>query len=223
MIFLRGWIFVLFIAAGLLIFGCVGGATEQQTGGTTTQTTTTTTEPTEPTTTEPAATPETTEPTTEEPKPPEETVGGDLDLDDKTFLELAALGVPIACDITTTYQGITTTGTIYMVGEDKFRYEMPYDGGVLITIKNNEDMWTSNIMADMYPQCKWIHMTEEEVEGTTGTGEPMYETIGDLEEIPDTDFECRAWAYQDSMFTAPTDGVCTMDEWNDAIMASIPQ
>ena len=221
--FLRGWIFVLFIAAGLLIFGCVDGTTEQQTGGTTTQTTTTT-EPTtgqetEPSTTEPT-TPETTEPTHEtEPTAPEG-VGGDLDLDDRTYLELAALGVPIACDITTTYEGTTTTGTMYMVGEDKLRYEMSYEGMDVIIIVNNEVTYT-NMFADMYPECEWVkydeNVAQAEDTGTMGT-EPGASEMPEFDEMPAQDFECRAWTYDDSKFAPPTENVCTMDELMDKMM-----
>lgn len=211
---MRGLIFVLMIMAGLLVFGCVGGPAEQQ-PGTTTQTTTqqTTQQQTEEQTTQ----------ETGETKPAEtESVGGDFDLDDKTYLELASLGVPIKCEITSTYGGVTTTATLYMVGEDKIRMEVPSAGRTMVSLYLDKTLYIKNVMADMYPDCEWLVIEYDETTGEpTGTteGGMSYESpTAELKDIPAQDFKCEAWAYDNSKFTVPTQSVCTQEEFEALIM-----
>lgn len=214
--FLRGIVFVLMIVTGLLVFGCVGEpsegqpaqqqeTTQQQTGGQQTQ-----------------QQEQTQEEPTQEQETAQEQGTGDMDLDDLTYLELAALGVPVKCEITSTYEGTTSTATIYMIGEDKLRMETPYEGKMLVSLVLGETMYVNNVMADMYPECEWLRMEE-----TTGTGEGEYAydqtpPSTELEDMPATDFECEAWVYDASKFTAPTENVCTMEEFNEAMMGELP-
>lgn len=203
--------------AGLLTFGCLGPApeTQQPSGEQTTQPTAPTTPPGGETTTPTA--PETTQPTEPTTEPP--ATGDGMDLTDLSYLELAALGVPVKCVITSTYAGTTTTGTLYMAGEDKVRMETPYDGKMLISLVLDTTMYVSNIMSDMYPDCEWLVIEHEETEGAVEEGGMTYESpTTELEELPSTDFECEAWAYDNSKFTPPTENVCTQEEFNDKIM-----
>ncbi len=199
---------VLIIVAGLLTFGCLGPAPETQEQAQVQQQ-------------------EQTPPQQEQVQQQEQeqetqlpATGDGMDLADLTYLELASLGVPIKCVITSTYQGTTTSGTLYMVGEDKMRMETPYDGKMLVSIVLGETMYVNNIMADMYPDCEWLIIEHEETTGEPGEGGmPGYEPpSAELEELPATDLDCEAWTYDASKFAPPTENVCTMEEFNDKIM-----
>ncbi len=203
--FLGRFVFVLMIMAGLLIFGCVGAPAEQPPA----QETEGVTAPAE----------ETGE--VEETPPAGEgapATGGTTDYSGMAYLELAALGVPVVCDITTTYQGETTTARMYMQGENKIRYESSYDGKEMIMITLGEITYMTNFMADEYPQCAWIKMEPEEQEPGEPTEYDAYATTPDFEEMPDTSFECSPWRYDESKFAVPTTNVCTMDEFTDLMM-----
>lgn len=212
---MREMFFVLVLITGLLVFGCVGGPSETQTqpstaqqpGGTTT-----------PATGEQPGQPAT-EPATQEPPP---ATGGTVDYSGMAYLELAALGVPVECDITSSYQGTTTTMKLYMVGENKMRTETPYEGKKLITIMIGETLYVTNIMSDMYPDCEWLVITHTETEVTGEPGaayDAGYDTsVSDVGDLPAQDFDCKPWVYDESKFTPPTENVCTQEEFNALIM-----
>jgi len=210
----RKILLVLVLITGLLVFGCIGGPSEtqtaqpsaaqpgaaQQTGGTTTPTTGG--EPVQPATQEPAP-----------------ATGGTVDYSGMAYLELVALGVPIECDISSTYQGVTTTMKVYMVGEDKIRAETPYDGKKMITIVLGKTLYVTNIMSDMYPDCAWLVIEHTETEPTGGEPGATYDTtVSGFDEMPSQDFDCRPWIYDESKFTPPTANVCTEEEYNALIM-----
>jgi hypothetical protein len=203
--FLGRDVFVLMIMLGLMIFGCVETPAEQPAA--------------EEITTEEESTPkETTEPETAQ-QP--ETTGEGTDLTDLTYFELASLGVPIKCEITSTYQGITTTATLYMVGEDKMRMEVPSEGRTMVSLLLDKTLYVKNVMADMYPECEWLRMEHEEMAEPTEMeeGEYIYESpSAELEDIPPQDFDCEVWVYDESKFTPPTENVCTQEEFNEVIM-----
>jgi len=156
---------------------------------------------------------------------PEDT--GDVDLEGLAYMELIALGVPVQCELTTTYEGETTTATMYMQGENKVRYESTsyYDGKTLVVIMRDGITYMTNFMSDEVPECEWLMMEPEEAE----PGEPgdytYTSSVPDFEEMPDTSFECSPWMYDESKFQVPTQNVCTMDEFMDMMMAGydIPQ
>lgn len=215
---MRGLIFVLMILAGLLVFGCVGTPSDGQAVQQQEQTQQTT-EPTQEQTQQQqqATEKETTQETTQQ---QEGTTDG-MDLGDLTYLELAALGVPIKCEVTSTYQEITTTATLYIVGEDKMRMEVPSEGRTMISLVLGETLYVKNVMAEMYPECEWLKIDYEETGETTGAteGGMTYESpTTELEDMPPQDFECEAWVYDASKFTAPTENVCTQEEFEAMIM-----
>ena len=217
---MRGLVFVLMLITGLLVFGCIGTPAEQPPAGGTGPAGG---EPTGPAGGPPAgpAEGEETQPPAQPPQEPpgqEEEPTGGLDLEGLTYLELAALGVPIECDITTTYQGEAQTAKMYMAGEDKIRYESTYGGETMIVFMVDEITYMTNFMAAEYPECQWLKMVPEETEPTEPTGTYTPETAPDFEDMPATDFDCKAWAYDGSKFIPPTQNVCTMDEFTEKIM-----
>lgn len=215
---MRGFVLVLTIITGLLIFGCLGPTapeTQAPAGGAPTQ-------PAQPPPTQPGGETPPAQPPAEQPpaeEPGEQPTDGGFDLAGLTYLELAALGVPIECDITTTYQGTVQSAKMYIAGEDKVRYESAYDGEQMVVIVLGDVTYMTNFLASQYPDCLWIKMLPEDTEPTEPTGGYTYETAPDFEEMPATDFECRPWAYDDSKFAIPTQKVCTMDEFTDLIMS----
>jgi len=158
---------------------------------------------------------------------PEDT--GEVDLEGLAYMELIALGVPVQCEITTTYEGETTTATMYMQGENKVRYESTstYDGKLLIVLMLDGVSYLTNFMSDEVPECEWLMMEPEETEPEPGEpGDYTYTTaVPDFGDMPETSFECSPWVYDASKFQAPTENVCTMDEFTDLMMEGfdIPQ
>ena len=155
------------------------------------------------------------EETTQE--PPEDQV----DLEDLTYLELAALGVPIQCDVTVTSGTETQTMKMYMQGETRLRYEYTFGTYDMVTIMRDDTTYFTNMMADEYPDCEWfvIEAVEEEEETEPSQMDVSVEAE-DFEDLPSTSFECSVWVYDDSMMMPPpTATTCTMDEWMDILMA----
>ncbi len=213
---MRGLVFVLMILAGLLVFGCVGtpsdGGTTQETGGATTPTTEETTE---------ESTPETTEESTAEEPETTEPSGDGMDLTDLTYLELAALGVPVECDVTVSSQGMVYTAKMYMAGEDKIRYESSYAGQDTVAIMIDDVTYIK--LDPPYAGCEWIMSEGNLAEGTETpeAGTSMHTTVPDLEGMASTDYECKPWTYDDSKFTVPVESVCTNEEFAERMLGDM--
>jgi hypothetical protein len=104
-----------------------------------------------------------------------------------------------------------------MVGEDKIRMEVPSAGRTMVSLYLDKTLYVKNVMADMYPDCEWLRIDDAETSGTTEGGMTYESPTAGLEDIPAQDYKCEAWAYDNSMFTAPTEKVCTEEEFNAVI------
>lgn len=149
------------------------------------------------------------------------TQGGTTDYAGMAYAELAALGVPLECDITSTAQGQPVSYKVYMKGEDEVRTEMPVNASSGSTctkfigiMKGNTFYMGCGTGEEMFEGtgCQWLEMELNESEtsgGTTTTEQP------DFSNTPSTQINCRPWVYDASKFI-PTGKTCTFEEMMQA-------
>ena len=146
------------------------------------------------------------------------TPAGGVDLTDMAYLELAALGQPVECDVTTTMNEQTFVMNLKIHG-DKTRMEMAVpDIGDILTIQRGNKYYSdvSGPMGQYYLmntgdlECDWFESIAEESEGAP------YD-MGDLEEVPSTDMDCSIGTFSSSVFDTPGT-VCTTQDLQDAMM-----
>ncbi|MFH0884573.1 MAG: hypothetical protein V1861_02590 [Candidatus Micrarchaeota archaeon] len=200
-------IFVILLVVGILLFGC-----------------TTPTPPTKPngTGTPPATGGQTTPPDgtggngSSDTEPPEDDDTGSGssgdDLAGKGYEALAALGIPLQCDISTTYNGTTTNMRVYMKGSEEVRSETTLaDAEIcaqMVTIIKGNTFYTGCVDGDIMPGCKWLQMNVEDSEQppTSGTTAPP-----DYADVPPADINCVPWVYDASKFVVSGE-VCNLDD-----------
>jgi hypothetical protein len=133
----------------------------------------------------------------------------------KDYATLAALGVPLQCDITITYQGKTTTAKLYMKGSEEIREEVSTTDSVdcakTIVILKDKKMYLGCEEGDLFGTCKWMefNLTEGETQPSGGAA-GTYESP-DLTDVPATQISCLPWIYDASKFI-PSGKVCTMED-----------
>jgi hypothetical protein len=147
------------------------------------------------------------------------------DLTGKNYTQLAALGVPIECDVAMTYQGQTTTWRMYMKGESSRVEVAPPTGDacrtkyIFISDKNDMYMGCEGGSPDSTGsgvQCDWVQLISHQGNASASSqasGSP------ELSSVPSSSFNCKPWAYDASMLAAPTTNVCDIN----SIIASQPQ
>ena len=130
------------------------------------------------------------------------------DLTGKGYDALAALGVPLECDITMN----STTMKVYMKGSDEVRGEVPIDeqGATcrkMVSIMEGGKYYAGCSDGTLYPQCDWLYVTDEDSQPSadTSTDTPDYDSV------PPADISCKPWLYDASKFATPGK-VCSLDD-----------
>ena len=207
---MRGIILAILVF-GILIFGCTGSGTTNvktdnsvKAGGNSGTSNGTPTDTSPPPKNEAAANVSvTTEPS-----------GGLLGLG---YTELLALGVPIQCDVTTTFKGTTTKMRIYMQGKNSIRVEIPNTGAESCTnsamIMKDKKVYTSCGGSQLMPGCDWLEIeAKEPAEGSAGgSANAGASDTPDLEGTPATSFNCQPWIYDSAKFATPGK-VCSLSD-----------
>jgi hypothetical protein len=143
--------------------------------------------------------------------------GGATGFENKDFATLAAMGVPLQCDITMTYQGNTTTVRIYMKGDKEVRTEVSTSSSQCSKSVSiiKDDKWymgceNSNIMGT----CKWLkfNMTSSSDDDSTGGDYSASYSAPDFSEVPSTKINCQPWVYDASKFTPSGGTVCSFED-----------
>ncbi len=148
------------------------------------------------------------------------TTGGNTnqDLTGKTYAQLAALGLPMECDITTINNGQSTSIKMYMNG-DNSRMETTSSSGdacpkyIFISDKTNMYMgceggnpYGSFFGSDV--QCDWIQLNINSG-NVSGTGSVT--NSPDIDNLPPTSFNCKLWILDQSKFATPGK-ICDMQD-----------
>ncbi|MBN1169700.1 hypothetical protein JXA56_01625 [Candidatus Micrarchaeota archaeon] len=138
------------------------------------------------------------------------------DLIGKNFVGLAALGVPLECDITVALDGQMTKTKLYMQGESQIRSEMDIEeqSGCtkFIYIFKNKKAYMGcedgNIFGDaeMFEGCNWIEFSTEESDSSGYSA-----STPDFQSVPSTNINCVPWLYDSSKFDTPGK-VCNMEQ-----------
>lgn len=126
--------------------------------------------------------------------------------------ELIAAGVPVQCDITSTYQGQTTTMKLYMQGENRMRAESITGNYTNVMITRDQMSYVKSTVD--VPGCEWLAFPIN-TSGEAGAGAGQT-TTPDLGALPSTDFSCLPWIYDESKFTVAN--ACTMEELQQKMM-----
>lgn len=210
---MRGNIFAILIIAGILLFGCTGppappaggqGGAANATGGAGNQTQEQTQQQTQEQTQEQNAT----------------GAGGGTggqgggageDLAGQTYEALAAMGVPLVCDITVTSEGKTTNMKVYMKGSDEVRSEFSTgtaECAKMVGIMKGNTYYSGCEGQEILPGYKWLQMDfDPETSGTSaGASEPP-----DYADVPPTKINCVPWVYDSSKF-AVSGKICNFDK-----------
>jgi len=161
---------------------------------------------------------------------PDTPVGGGLDISDLAYLELAALGQPVECDITTTSNGQTMTMKLKILNKNTYmEMDVPEMGKIVSIWKQSPsgemasytDMGgPMGAMYAMYTKdlnCNWLESDSEESE-SQGSTQVTYGK-GDFENIPSSEMDCRIGTFGNEAFSTPGN-VCTSKDIEDAMMAS---
>ena len=140
------------------------------------------------------------------------------DLKGKTYGQLVALGVPIECDITTTYSGQSTKYKIYMKAKE-YRMEMDMQSqyqeiygckSKIALIVKGKDLYMGCDSGKIMPtyNCDLFKITSNESDTGTTTD---YLDETELEKLPSTSFDCKTWSFDSTKFSA-SGKVCTWDD-----------
>jgi len=150
--------------------------------------------------------------------------GAATDFSNLAYSQLAALGLPVQCDVSITSASYSMKYKIYMKGSE-YRVEMPmsaaYSGAYgcknsIVTFSKGNDLYMgcdSGQLMQAYG-CDWLKITSNTTSsssGSSGSTTSSSFTSSDLEKLPSTSFSCSAWLYDASKFTA-SGKVCTMDD-----------
>jgi len=123
------------------------------------------------------------------------------------FDQLAALGMPVRCTVTTTQNGTSVSMNLWLRGAN-FRSEMTPPGAAetFVTILKGNEMFVrassemKQAFAAMGKECDWLKITQQET-AQPGAGEAT--SPGELEEIPPTNFQCAPDTFGDEKFATP--------------------
>jgi len=143
-----------------------------------------------------------------------------LNLEGMGYMELAALGIPVECDVSVTdgETGEVVTSRMYIQGEN-LRVEPEIstevcEGPVIITNMDENAMYTGCSGGQgMMPGCPWIEITiepgamVERSAPSTSDGEED----ADLETIPASSFSCRIGTFGAEKFR-PDGHACNLEE-----------
>jgi hypothetical protein len=138
--------------------------------------------------------------------------GGSSSSDDLAgmgYEALAALGVPLECDITVN----STTMKIYMKGSEEVRADVPISAQgstcrMMASIVKGKDYYAGCTDGTLYPGCAWLKMSENTSSAGAGASPaeaPEYDTV------PPADISCKPWVYDASKFATPGK-ICTLEE-----------
>ncbi|MFH1785379.1 MAG: hypothetical protein ABH842_03040 [Candidatus Micrarchaeota archaeon] len=139
------------------------------------------------------------------------------DLSGQTFSVLAALGVPLECDITTTYEGTPTTMKLYMKGEDEMRTQIdaPGDCEKMAYIAKGNTFYMGCETGFIFADCNWYSITVEPSNYTTDPDPYSYtastSSQPDFSSVPSSQIDCKPWIYDPSKFV-PSGKVCDMND-----------
>ena len=197
-------------AITLFIFGCT------LPGGQSSTTPTPSPQPTPSPTpvTQPSPTPQPTPAPTPLPIPQPSPIS---DFANKGYEELVALGVPVECDVKITSSEGQQTMKLYVKGKT-FRTEMdspqtPECKKSVSIFKDLDAIYIGCEKEEILPQCKWLKIGLDvgSVGGAQPTSSSSTMSSSDLEEIPKTDFSCKAGTFTDAVFVAGGK-VCDLSE-----------
>lgn len=212
-------IIVILLAVGLLVFGCTtptppadsgaqGGAgaqsqsQEQGSSGQGAQEQTSDQEQTQ----------EQEQEQTQEQEQEQEQTGAE-DLAGKTYEALAAMGVPLECDMRLSGEGETIDMKLYMRGSGEMRMESENPSGEpcnpVITIVKGGKTYVGCGGGIYMLDCAWLSFAPSDYEGS---GEPSGTDYSapDPSDVPPVDIDCRPWIYDASKLATPGK-VCDMD------------
>jgi len=149
--------------------------------------------------------------------------GGETnDLVGKSYEQLLGLGVPMQCDITTSYQGKSTTVRSYMKGQAEVRSETSTTepGSTckkFIFIGKGDKFYMGCADGAIFPDtgdasnpfagCEWLEMT---VNKSTSGGTQTY-AVPDYSDVPPAQINCQPWLYDSSKFVI-SGKTCNLDE-----------
>ena len=138
------------------------------------------------------------------------------------YAQLIALGVPIQCDVTSTYKGVTTKMHFYINGKSSMRVEIPNAGqscGNSVMIMQDKKIYTSCSGSQLMPGCDWLSF-ESNASAQGGAGGAVNTGASetpDFTDVPATQFNCEPWVYDSSKF-ATSGKVCSLSD----IMKNLP-
>lgn len=205
-------ILLMLIVCGFLLFGCTGGDKKQPASSSQ-----------KPATTQPS--------NTAAPSGSSNTSGssGSSGLTGLGYTKLLALGVPVECDVTITSSKTTIKYKMYMKGK-QYRVEMPMSSGMysgsygcktsLVTLAKNKEVYMGCDGGKLMPSmgCDWMkfNSTDSSSSGGSSSGSSSTPSSGsftssDLEKLPSTSFDCKAWTFDSTKFNTPGK-VCTMED-----------
>jgi hypothetical protein len=140
--------------------------------------------------------------------------GGTGDLTGKSFTELAALGVPIQCDINTS-SGLVK---VYKGTGMDMRSEMSVSAGScqkVVTIIKGDKYYVGCSQGVFIPgsSCQWLEFSTN----STSSGSPGAYQEPDYNNVPAVQISCVPWILDASMLQAPA-SACTLQD----LMNNIP-
>jgi len=140
--------------------------------------------------------------------------GGDTgdDLAGMGYEALAALGVPLQCQMSVASEGGTFNAKVYMKGTSEVRSEGSAPEGECsntVTIIKGKKYYVSCVGAQIMDGCDWMEFTMDDSEAPPTSG-GSYQAP-DYSDIPPAQISCQPWVYDSSKF-ATSGNVCNLDE-----------
>ncbi|HSB46870.1 MAG TPA: hypothetical protein VLD37_02565 [Candidatus Bilamarchaeum sp.] len=123
----------------------------------------------------------------------------------KTFPELVALGIPLQCEISYTYQGKPGSSNVYFKGGAEIRVETVGGAGMsqctrTISIVRDTRVYVGCDGKQVMPSCDWFRSDYDPARPGESSTFNFYETSP-------SQISCRDWAYDKTVF-ATAGNVC---------------
>ena len=116
----------------------------------------------------------------------------------RTFAQLAAMGVPLECNVTHTYQGAQIVSRMYMNGTEELRFEssagLSQCQKTVSVVRGSRIYFSCGEGKMVFPSCDWLR------EDYT---EPGRSSTFDLASLGPDAIACTDWEYDESFFKTP--------------------
>ncbi|MGV8085074.1 MAG: hypothetical protein ACP5N9_02350 [Candidatus Bilamarchaeum sp.] len=209
-------ILIIALLCGLVLFGCIGNSqpaqnTQVPNNAAPSSVPSTSNAPSGSTSPSPEST--TTAPAAPEPVPTPSPAPSGQNLQGMAYAQLIGLGIPLECNIRTTYAGRTSTIHVYINGNHQIRSELGSMEGSrcsFVGVLKDNKMYLGCSSGSYIQNCDWLELDVDPSMTNTSSSTSSVNSMN-YEGIPPADIQCNPWVLDTSKFATPG-RVCSMND-----------